>query len=72
MSKTEVRVESDPLELPDLATREQVALYTQMSIPTLARWAGEGRGPKFVKLGGAVRYRRADVLAWLESLGGAP
>lgn len=55
-------------ELPDLATRRQVADYTQTSYPTLARWAGEGKGPKFVRLGGAVRYRRADVLAWLDSL----
>lgn len=54
--------------LPDLATRGQVAEYTQTSIPTLARWASEGKGPKFVKLGFAVRYRREDVLAWLDSL----
>lgn len=53
--------------LPDLATRQQVAEYTQTSVPTLARWAGEGKGPKFVRLGGAVRYRREDVLAWIES-----
>ena len=55
-------------ELPDLATRRQVAEYTQTSIPTLARWAGEGRGPKFIRLGGAVRYPRESVLAWLDSL----
>lgn len=55
-------------DLPDIATRQQVADYTQTSVPTLARWAGEGKGPKFVKLGGLVRYRRADVLAWLDSL----
>jgi predicted DNA-binding transcriptional regulator AlpA len=28
------------------------------------RWAGYG--PKFIKLGRAVRYRKADVVAWLE------
>jgi excisionase family DNA binding protein len=54
--------------LPDLATRQQVADYTQTSIPTLARWAAEGKGPRFVKLGARVRYRKADVLAWLDSL----
>jgi len=53
--------------LPDLATRLQVAEYTQTSVPTLARWAGEGKGPKFVRLGGAVRYRRDDVLAWIDA-----
>lgn len=56
-------------DLPDLMTRRQVADYTQTSIPTLARWAMESKGPKSVKLGAtAVRYRKADVLAWLESL----
>lgn len=29
------------------------------------RWAGYG--PKYVKVGRAVRYREADVLEWLES-----
>ncbi|GAA3941977.1 helix-turn-helix domain-containing protein [Microbacterium soli] len=57
-------------ELPDLATRRQVAEYTQTSIPTLARWAAEGKGPKFVRLGGAVRYKRDNVIAWIDSLGG--
>ncbi|WP_223626698.1 AlpA family transcriptional regulator [Microbacterium sp. EST19A] len=51
--------------LPELATRQQVALYTQTSVPTLARWAAEGVGPKVTKLGGVVRYRREDVLAWI-------
>lgn len=51
--------------LPELATRPQVAEYTQTSVPTLARWAGEGKGPKVTKLGGVVRYRREDVLAWI-------
>lgn len=54
-------------DLPDLATRAQVAEYTQTSIPTLARWAGLDQGPKVTRLGGVVRYRREDVLAWIES-----
>lgn len=51
--------------LPELATRQQVAEYTQTSVPTLARWAAEGKGPRVSKLGGVVRYRREDVLAWI-------
>jgi excisionase family DNA binding protein len=58
--------------LPELATRQQVARYTQTSVPTLARWAMDGAGPKVTKLGGrAVRYRRADVLAWISSMADA-
>jgi predicted DNA-binding transcriptional regulator AlpA len=26
-----------------------------------------GRGPKYYKIGGAVRYNLAEVLAWIES-----
>lgn len=54
--------------LPELATRRQVAEFLQTSVPTLARWAGEGSGPRFIKLGSSVRYRRADVLAWIEQM----
>jgi len=55
-------------ELPEVATRAEVSAYTRVSIPTLARWAGEGRGPRFRRAGGRVLYLRADVTAWLESL----
>lgn len=54
-------------DLPELATRAEVAEYANLSIATLARWAGEGKGPQARKLGGAVRYRREDVLAWIEN-----
>ena len=60
------------VDLPDVASRPQVAEYTGISVPTLARWAMEaGKGPKFVKAGGRVLYRKADVLAWLDSLAAA-
>ncbi|WP_326964621.1 helix-turn-helix domain-containing protein [Arthrobacter sp. PL16] len=31
---------------------------------TLGQWRYEGRGPAYVKIGGAVRYRLADVEAY--------
>lgn len=58
-------VSPQPQTLPELATRAEVAEYTNLSIATLARWAGEGKGPKVTKLGSAVRYVRADVEAWI-------
>jgi hypothetical protein len=33
---------------------------------TLAVWRMRRRGPDFVRLGRAVFYRRADILAWIE------
>ena len=55
-------------ELPPFATRQQVASYTQISVPTLARWAMNREGPRVTKIGRAARYRKADVLEWLEAL----
>ncbi|NYF17529.1 excisionase family DNA binding protein [Microbacterium sp. AK009] len=55
-------------EMPEVMTRAEVAEFTRISLATLARWAGERRGPRFVKAGGRVLYRKHDVLAWLDSL----
>ncbi|MGP9537009.1 helix-turn-helix domain-containing protein [Brachybacterium sp. AOP43-C2-M15] len=32
--------------------------------PTLAGWRYQGKGPRYMKLGGAVRYRLEDVEAF--------
>jgi hypothetical protein len=32
---------------------------------TLRRWRVESRGPAYVKLGGAIRYRAADIEAFI-------
>lgn len=59
---------AEPPTLPEWATRPQVAEYLQVSVPTLARWAMEpGKGPRATRFGGAVRYSRADVLAWADA-----
>lgn len=34
---------------------------------TLQHWRWKGGGPPFVKLGAAVRYRPADLVAWLDA-----
>lgn len=54
-------------ELPEIATTAEVAAYTKTSIPTLNRWRAEGKGPKPRYFGRSVRYRREDVLAWIEA-----
>jgi hypothetical protein len=41
-----------------LAAREDV------SLPTVYRWNQLGTGPRYMKLGGAIRYRLDDVIAW--------
>ena len=49
---------------PLIDTR-QAAEALGMSPDTLALWRSKGEGPPFVKLGRAVRYRRADLDAWV-------
>ncbi|WP_234729718.1 helix-turn-helix transcriptional regulator [Acidocella facilis] len=41
---------------------------TSVSLPTLRRWAAEGRGPTRLKIGpGRVGYRVAEVVEWINS-----
>ena len=35
-----------------------------MTSRTLRNWRVEGYGPKWVKFGGAVRYRFSEIIAW--------
>lgn len=49
-----------------LNTRE-AAEYVRLGKPTLERFRIRGDGPVYCQLGGAVRYRRYDLDAWLES-----
>lgn len=49
-----------PLMHPDDA-----AAFLCVSRRTLDRWRFDGTGPAFIKLGGAVRYRRADLDAFI-------
>ena len=53
-------------DLPELSSRPELCEFTGISVQTYARWAVAGVGPRITKLGHAVRYRRADVIAWLE------
>ena len=49
-----------------LGVRELAALL-QVSRRTLDRYRAKGIGPAYEKVNGRVRYRRADVEAWLSS-----
>jgi len=52
----------------DLVMREDpAAALLLLSVRTLQRWRVEGRGPRFLKLGKIVVYRRDDLEAWLAS-----
>lgn len=49
----------------DLLLPDEAAAYLRCAKQTLARRRCEGGGPAYVKLGGRVLYRRADLDAWI-------
>jgi predicted DNA-binding transcriptional regulator AlpA len=56
------------LKQPEMLTERQVAEYLNMSVSLLHKWRMLRKGPKFVKIGRAVRYKRGDVEIWMNSL----
>lgn len=50
-----------------LVGESEVAEMTGMSIGSVRRWRLRKQGPRFIKIGAAVRYRTADVERWLKS-----
>jgi excisionase family DNA binding protein len=49
-----------------LMTVEQVADYLNVPVKTVYRWRLTGTGPRGARVGRYVRYRKADVEAWVE------
>ena len=47
-----------------LVTKEAARLLKQHE-QTLFRWRTQGYGPKFIRLGRKVVYRKSTLLAWL-------
>ena len=57
-----------------LLTEQDVSRRLSVSLATVRKWRVERRGPTYLKVGALVRYRPADLSAWLASLpkGGGP
>jgi predicted DNA-binding transcriptional regulator AlpA len=56
-----------PAIIPELLTLGQAAAMCSMGNRTLWRHSHNGLAPRPVKIGGLMRYRRMDLLAWIES-----
>jgi predicted site-specific integrase-resolvase len=52
------------LQPPALFTERNLADRWQLSCRTLQRWRAEGFGPAWIWIGGSVRYRINDVVAY--------
>jgi predicted DNA-binding transcriptional regulator AlpA len=57
---------SDVLETP-LLIIEQACKYIQLSEATLARMRKNGTGPKFVKMGARIFYRKIDLDEYIQN-----
>jgi predicted DNA-binding transcriptional regulator AlpA len=53
--------------LETLLNEHDVARITGLSVASVRRWRLLRRGPKYLKIGAAVRYRPEDVSVWLNS-----
>ena len=48
-----------------LLTPEETSRILQIKPATLARWRWAGCGPRFVKIGGRVRYAESEIAAFI-------
>lgn len=48
-------------------TTEELAAYLKVPVPTVRMWRHNRTGPRGVRLGRHVRYRRTDVDRWIEA-----
>jgi excisionase family DNA binding protein len=53
-------------------TAREAAAYLRTSPSTLAKRRLQGNGPAFVRIGRAIRYRKADLDCWMASSRTAP
>ena len=49
---------------PPYLTQVELAVRWRISPRTLERWRWAGEGPRFIKIGGLVRYRLEDIEAF--------
>jgi predicted DNA-binding transcriptional regulator AlpA len=50
-----------------LLNEHDVARITGLSVASVRRWRLLRQGPRYLKLGSAVRYNPEDLAAWLQS-----
>lgn len=47
-------------------TIQQLSEYLQVPVKSIRKWREEGEGPRGFRVGRHLRFRRADVMTWLE------
>lgn len=54
-------------QIETLLDERDVARWIRVSVATLRYWRGEGKGPRYRKVGQLVRYAPSDVQDWLNT-----
>jgi excisionase family DNA binding protein len=54
-------------ELAQILDQKQAAHLLGLSPRTMEAWRLTAGGPRYIKVGGRVRYRRSDLEAWLDT-----
>lgn len=61
-------VSSDPDHLSRLIRETEAADFLGYTVRALQNWRVRGGGPKFIRVSNrSIRYRRADLIEWIES-----
>lgn len=55
------------MQKDDILTRDEVAEFLRVTRGFLDHLSIRGDGPRFFRVGRAIRYYRADVTRWLEA-----
>ncbi|AIX99790.1 hypothetical protein ART_0192 [Arthrobacter sp. PAMC 25486] len=51
-------------EVVQYLTPTDLSARLQISLSTLGTWRSVGKGPKFYRMGGLIRYHPDEVAAW--------
>lgn len=60
-------LEDNPGWLDEAIDTPEVSRLTGVPVCTLTTWRCRGGGPRFLKYGKSVRYRRRAVLGWMDA-----
>lgn len=64
----QTQANQDPDFLDRLIKEQEAASYLGYTVRALQNWRVRGGGPKFVKVSArSIRYRRRDLIDWIES-----
>ena len=53
--------------LDDMLYEQKVASKLAISVRSLQAWRAKGKGPKFTKLGRAIRYGHSHLVEWIDA-----